>query len=116
MNIDDGIDSFKETMKKKLPTEEHRISMILTLLGCSGHITEFLVKNFGIKHLPNEIKYSCALVAGNMLALTSDHECKVEDKSNDYKMGEQTQERLYRVFKEIVFLLYDSIKEEEEGI
>jgi hypothetical protein len=116
MNSDKSSDNFIETLKKKLPTDEQRMNMIVTLLGSSGHLLEFLISNYGVKNLPTEMKYCCSLIAANMLALTSDNECKVEDKSYDFKMDEQAQERIYRIFKEIVFMLYDSIKEEEKGI
>ena len=111
--MNQSIEEFKKIIKKKLPTEEDKMSMILTLLGCSGHLTEFIGKNYNIRELPIEIKYSCALTAGNMLSLTSDKECSVLDSSDDYKMGEQTQERFYRLFKKIVMILYQSLQEEE---
>ncbi len=67
--MDNSIENFKEILRKKIPSEEEKMSMILTLMGCAGHLTEFIAKNYDIKKLPIEIKYACALTAGNMLAL-----------------------------------------------
>lgn len=106
------IEDFIGVLRKKLPTEKEKMDMILTLLGCSGHLAEFISRNYNIEKLPIEIKYSCALICGNMIALTCDGECKILDSSDDYNMGEQTQERFYRLFKKIVTLLYESLKEE----
>lgn len=106
-------ESFEDILHKKLPSQKEKITMILTLLGCCGHFTEFIAKDYFIKDIPIEIKHALALSAANMVSLTTDRECEILDFSTDLKLGEQTQERCYRMFKKIVFLLYESIIEEE---
>lgn len=48
-----------------------------------------------------------------MIALISDTHPTIIDKSDDYKMGEQTQERIHRLFKEIIICLYQNLMQEE---
>ncbi|MCF1193397.1 hypothetical protein LRR18_17540, partial [Mangrovimonas sp. AS39] len=58
INVDQSAEEFKEVLRKKLPTQEEKMSMILTLLGCAGHLTEFIGMNCNMEKLPIEVKYS----------------------------------------------------------
>lgn len=106
---------FADKVRRLIPDEDQRILMIMTLLGASGVLAEYVIKNYNINDIPLEVSYACALTASNMLSMISDAEILTfKDISEDtYGMGEQTQERLYRIMKEIVEELYKSLKEEE---
>lgn len=107
-------DIFMEKIKSKLSSDELKTSMIVTLLGCSGVLAEFIADNFTPKDVPIEVQYSVALTAGNIMALIHDRgELSPLDFSKDYKMSEQTQERIHRVMKKVIYMLYEQLKSEE---
>jgi hypothetical protein len=115
-------DNFIEKVKKILPTEELRFKMLITLIGMSGVIAEFLmeetIETDRVAKIPPSVRYALTCIAGNMIAFTSDNRSKLMDLSsidldNGYLMSEQTQERIYREMKLIVETLYFNLKQEE---
>jgi len=107
------VDKFTEKLKRSIP-EEHRINFIVTSMGVSANLVQFIMDNHNISDMPPMVQYCCAICANHMLIITSDGEniipVNVEEK---YKMGEQTQEGIYRKMKWVVEQLYKYIQERE---
>jgi hypothetical protein len=113
-------DKFLERLHQIFPTDKEKLRILVTILGCSARLVEYLGKKEHIKNLDTMTKYAASLVCANMVALTSDTIPKeIKDfseytKSDDYVMSEQTQERILRVMKEIVRNLYEDLFEKEK--
>lgn len=103
-------------IKKLIPDDDQRVLMIMTLMGMSATLVEFILQEYKAEELPLMIKYACAMICGNMIALISDGKDAIFKNIEDhpYEMGEQTQERIYRKMKWVIEMLYENIKEEEK--
>lgn len=113
---------FITKIKNILPTDDERTMMICTLLGTSGVLSEYIMQDSidkrNIEQLPIMVKYACAIICGNMIALISDgKKGNIKNLGHDeyYKMGEQTQEIIYRKMKWVVETLYKDIQENEKN-
>lgn len=110
-------DQFANKIKRLIPDENHRLNMIMTLLGTSGMLTEFVMTCGDVSKLPIDVKYACALTSANMIAFISDGKRGIfKDMDEPYEMGEQTQERIYRKMKWIIEELYKFIQENEKEV
>lgn len=113
-------DHFTEKLNKKLPSDELKLDMIATLMGCSGVMLEYFALNGSdIKKWPDTIKYAASIIAGNLRSLISDDETpssKNFAERSPYKMSEQTQERIDRTAKELIKEIYEATFAEDEGV
>jgi hypothetical protein len=111
-------DQFVNKIARKVPKEEDRILLLVTMLGAAGILVDYLMTTASKNQTPppNEVKYVCALICGNLISLTSDseHVKSVDLGSNPYVMGEQTQEGIYRKMKWAIEELYKQIQENEK--
>lgn len=105
-------------INKKMPNERDKALMIMTLMGVSGMLAEWIVQTMNINALPVQVQYALALTAANILSLTQDSEGPIPsmDLTNEtYAMGEQTQECIYRTMKKIVMKLYAEVTNDEQA-
>lgn len=114
-------DLFVNQINKKIPNEKDKAFMIMTLAGISGMLAECIVQTMNINALPVQVQYALTLAAANIISLTQDSEGPIpcmdltnETKEN-YAMGEQTQERIYRTMKKIVMKLYAEVTNDEQA-
>ncbi len=104
-------------IKSIVPEENDKCALIITLLGASANLAEFIAHKFTFREdIPVNIKYALAIIASNLMVFMSGNkECEfivVETKPED-DLGEQTEERVYRKMKYIVEELYKSIQEKD---
>lgn len=111
------METFKDRLMKKIPTDDLKASLIITLLGTAGTIAEWLPTAVKLSDIPIEVRYALANITGNILAVISDHQVNPSlDLTNDYILGEQEQERAYRVYKKIVTMMYKDLQGYEEDL
>lgn len=110
--------SFIQKVNKTFPDQESKDLVLVTLLGASGVLAEFVIKNHQVNDMPFEVSYACSLVAANMIALINDQPVtnvrNMAKEFGEYEMSEQTQERIYRAMKEVVLGVYKFIQEQDE--
>lgn len=103
-------------IKSILPTDDDKCSLIITLLGSSANLAEFIAGG-DLSELSPKVKYSLALVSSNLMAFMSGNKkcdyMMVETRAED-DLGEQTEERIYRKMKGVIEALYNCIKENDE--
>lgn len=108
------IETFKQKIAKKVPDPNDRVLLMMTMAGVSGMLAEFIADCFQIENLPTGIKYALAITSANIKALIADGEIRTEEVLEDYKMSEQQQEDLHRVFTKIIKKLYHSLNEDDK--
>lgn len=113
-------EKFLIKLNQLVPTNEHKMSFIASLLGAGGVLAEFMLAKDIIVIAPVQVQYALSLLIQNLMVITKDWEpgtrltpIELNPRNGDYSMSEQTQERIYRCMKEIVITLYDAIKENE---
>ncbi len=104
-----------EKTARLLPTDADKIQMILTLLGCAGHLGEYFMK-LDLKKIPHETIYILQMVAGNMIAFSQDIDEKNVEKIDwsHTNMYEQTQQTIFERIKLINENISQYIKECEK--
>lgn len=111
-----SIETYSNKLKEKLPTDEEKISMIMTLMGCTAELLDYLSSKSMLYELPIKLRYHASLLASNIVSLTTDLPCTPKDYSENFIMGEQEQERYYRLHKEIVTYLWERLQKEESEL
>ena len=89
---------------EKLPNKT-KLNLIISMVGQCGIMADFIAGNYDLANLPIMVKYAGFMTALQLRALTSqvdETEFTFCDKSQDYKIGEQTEERIYRIMNEII--------------
>ncbi len=105
--------NFEKIIDSKLPSHSKKTRMIMALLGSCAQFARYLHQNCEYESMPNEVLFAISLTTQNMLSLTSDLQCAIPEKELNYIFGEQTQERYYRLSKEISQELSNRFKEDE---
>lgn len=118
-----SVEEKEKELKRKIKlihkNEEELLDGIMTALGMSASLTQFIAEIFKGEEdkLPNMVKYAMSITAGNMCALMSAHpEAEMERiKFPAYKMceNEQMEEYMRRKFKGIIKMLYEALVVEE---
>ncbi len=112
--------AFVANIKKKIPSEDQRMVLLMTLLGASSYLTadimERAIEGDYVDDLSLEIKYAVSLIGANLLTLISDenHIGMLDLAATEYELNEQTQENIYRKFKHIILHLYKNIQDNEK--
>ena len=108
------IETFKEKIARKVPNPNDRVLLMMTMAGVSGMLAEFISDCFDIEKVPIGVKYALAITSANIKALIADGKIRTEEVLEDYKMSEQQQEDLDRVFTKIIKKLYHSLDEDDK--
>jgi hypothetical protein len=114
--VNDEKEKFDKFYQKVDRLIENKSLFIATMTGCAAHLLEFIHNNVPQKDIPMYTRYCMSLVACNIFSLISD-----EDKPlpfldySDYRMSEQTQEKIRRTVKEICLAILEGLDDEEDG-
>jgi hypothetical protein len=118
MKIDEQDRGFIAKIKKKIPSDDQRMVVFMTILGASAFLSQELmdraIEEDYVDELSLEVKYAVSLIGANLLTLISDDEQIELLNFKDYEMNEQTQENIYRKFKHIILHLYKNIQDNEK--
>lgn len=108
-------ENFLVRIDKIVPRNEDKCLLILTLLGASASTIEFITNEHNIKNIPIEIRYACAVLAGNIKSFMKNQPIEFINfpHEKEYIMSEQKEERIYRKMKYIVEMMYKNLEEEE---
>lgn len=94
---------YRSKIEKLMEDKEFGINLVMSLLGQSGTLLDFIMNKHEVENLPLRVKYSGLITANMLQSLTCGTEFpRVSDKSNDYNMSEQTEERINRIMNEIL--------------
>lgn len=116
---DEWQNEMHERLGKMFESDDTKLGMILTMLGQSAMMTQFLADTIPIEELPVPIRYAMAMTAGNMMALTSGEiNVGIMDLTEpDFpELGEQGEEHIYRKMKRIVTMLYKEIQRRDKSV
>lgn len=110
-------DLFRNKIEKMLENKSLATNLLMATLGQCGVLVEFLMHNHEVKDVPIMVKYAVFMSVTQLRALTSQSELDIEmeDKS-DYMVGEQTEERIYRIMNQILDkFIAEREKESKDG-
>lgn len=97
-------------------SSDAKCSMIATLLGSGGTLLALVQDRIDMNDLNDHEKYACALIAGNLMTFSSDN-TNVDfthfPMDNEYKIGEQAQESIFRKLRLVIKNLYKLIEDKE---
>jgi hypothetical protein len=119
-NTEEKQHNLRERMKIIYSNPEDMLDGLVTAVGISACLTEFVAERFAkrIEEIPRIVRYSMALTAGNMRALLSDHPPESIEKQKfpllRYLEVEQIEEHFRRKFDMVIRILYESLIEEEK--
>lgn len=119
--IADKENELKAKLKLIHKDEDEILDGLMTAIGMSATLTQFIDENFRHKShkLPIMVKYAMSITAGNMCALLSAHpEAELERmKFPTYRMAEneQVEEYTRRKFIHVIKMLYKTLVEEKDG-
>ena len=106
-------------LRKIHPTEQHMLDALMTVMGCAAEMLIFIHE---FRHLfqkiPLNVKYAMSLTAAQMYTYTSadpdvQHET-VKFPLMENLSKEQEEETMRQKLKQIVEILYTSMKEEDQ--
>ena len=106
----------KERLRLLYETEDEMLDAIMTALGMSATLTQFMMKiyNDKLEKLPEDIKYACSVTSGNMLALLSVHSGskteKIKYPPTWLLKGEQYEENLRRKLIHLIEILHEWVQ------
>ena len=66
-------EEWEKKIAQYVPTDELKIQLIMTSLGCGSRFMQFIDENFYMKDIPIEIKYYITIIASILLAFEKEN-------------------------------------------